>query len=118
MEKSGPATLRYTMHKKSILFKGHEATLAIVRDFTPVENLQRKIAEGKYRAVLLSTITHDIKTPLTVILGNLSLLGPHVMRQGRDFFTAVSVATETLEFFMRDIIVSGPIITRSVGDRT
>ena len=98
-------TMKYAVHKKSIIFKGVDAILVIIRDFSIVENLQRKVSEEKFRSVLLSTITHDIKTPLTIIQGNLSLLANYISGDGIEYYNAVYVASETLEFFMRDIIV-------------
>ena len=98
--------LKYTMHKKSIIFKDMDAILLIIRAFNAVENLQRKMTEEKFRSVLLSTVTHDIKTPLTVIKSNIALLQDHVCEGGKAFYNATCIATDVLEHYLRDIIVT------------
>ncbi len=98
--------LQYTMQKKSIIFKESDAVLLIIRAFNKVETLHQKVTEDKFRTVLLSTITHDIKTPLTVIKSNLSLLQDLVTDTGQDFYRATCVATDALEHYLRDIIVT------------
>ncbi len=105
-------SMRHAVNKKSIIFKGEDAVLVIVRDFSTVENLQRKVAEEKFRSVLLSTITHDIKTPLTIIHGHLGLLANFVTKDGIEYFNAVFSASQILEYFIRDINVSFADMTR------
>jgi len=99
------STLKYTLSKKSIIFKELDAILIIIRAFNKVEVIQRQITEEKFRTVLLSTITHDIKTPLTVIKSNLALLQDLVFPEGNNFYKATCVATDALEHYLRDIIV-------------
>ena len=93
--------MKYSLSKKPIIFKDEEATLLILREFTSVEKLQ----ENKNKELLLSTITHDIKTPLTIIQGHMSLLNDFVQKEGILHYRAVLSATETLEYFLYDIIV-------------
>ncbi len=99
------AVLEYTLHKKSIIFKGTDAILVIIRSFNTVETMQKRATEDRFKSVLLSTVTHDIKTPLTALQNNLSLLLPHVQAEGREYYEATSIATRVLEFYLYDIIV-------------
>eukprot|EP01022_Parablepharisma_sp_SALTPOND_P004375 TRINITY_DN120180_c0_g1_i1.p1 TRINITY_DN120180_c0_g1~~TRINITY_DN120180_c0_g1_i1.p1 ORF type:complete len:367 (-),score=36.23 TRINITY_DN120180_c0_g1_i1:708-1808(-) len=98
-------TLEFTMQKKPIIFKESDAILLIIRSFTNVENMQRRATEDKFRNVLLSTISHDIKTPLTAIQNNLSLLLDYIPEAGKDFYNATCIATKALEYYLFDIIV-------------
>ncbi len=97
--------LKYTIQKKPIIFKESDAILLIIRNFTPVENMQRRATEDKFRGVLLSTISHDFKTPLTAIQNNLSLLSDYVPEAGKDFYNATCIASKSLEYYLFDIIV-------------
>lgn len=96
-------TLKYSLSKKPIFFKEEEATLIIIREFSSIEKFQ----ENKCKELLISTMTHDIKTPLTIIQGNLALLNDFVLERGMQHFKAVFAATETLEYHLYDIIVNG-----------
>ncbi len=93
------------MHKKSIIFKDADAIMLIIRSFNSVEAMQRRATEDRFRNVLLSTITHDIKTPLTALQNNLSMLAPHLREDGREYYSATCIATRALEYYLYDINV-------------
>jgi K+-sensing histidine kinase KdpD len=98
-------TMKFSLSKKPILFKDQIATLLILREYSSVEKLQEKIVENKCKELLISTITHDIKTPLTIIQANLSLLKEFVHEEGKQHYESVCCGTERLEYFVYDIKV-------------
>lgn len=97
--------MAFSLNKKSIIFKDQEAILLIIREYSLVEKIQRRVSENKYREVLLSTVSHDIKTPLTIIEGNMTLLSDFIKEEGMEYYKAVYTATEMLDFFFQDLHV-------------
>ena len=97
--------VQYSINCKKINFRGNEATLFHIRESTDIEKTHRKLIEDKYRGVLLSTITHDIKTPLTIIKGNVEILKDQVIGGDLHCINALLVAVNSLEYFVHDINV-------------
>ena len=101
--------VQYSMNCRKILFRGNEGTLFHIRESTDIEKTQRKLIEDKYRGVLLSTITHDIKTPLTIIKGNIEMLKDYAIGGSLQCINALLVAVNSLEYFVHDINVKSII---------
>jgi len=97
--------VKCSINLQKIFFKGEDAMLALFRPTSDIENLHRKLIEDKYRGVLLSTITHEIKTPLTIIKGNIETLKDYVSLKGMTHFNAMKISITFLEYFMHDITV-------------
>ncbi len=99
--------VRFSLGVKKIVFNEIESTLFLIRDPTDSEKVYRKLVEQKYRGALLSTVTHEFKTPLMVIHGNLELIEievralPGLAQKVRASLTAAKV----LKYYLRDISV-------------
>ena len=98
--------VKYSMSCQKVMFNGADAMLFLIRKPTNIEKMSRKLMEDKYRSVLLSTITHDIRTPLTIIKGNMEMLKDQVQAKGELFLEAIMVSITALEYFINDITVS------------
>ncbi len=98
--------VKYALTCKKIMFNELPATLLMIRDSTGTERAHHKLVEEKYRGVLLSTITHELKTPLTVISGNLELIRKSTSTLGdRSHLEAAMMAAKSLKYFLHDINV-------------
>ncbi|MDR3734835.1 MAG: hypothetical protein P4L10_04775 [Acidobacteriaceae bacterium] len=106
--------VKYSMNIKSMVFNEVDAKLFLIRDSTDAEKLHQTLVEQKYRGALLSTVTHEFKTPLMIIRGNLeswisdNAEGKNVIQVGRTTppqIQAALLATRTLKYFLRDISV-------------
>lgn len=98
-------TLRYVIDKRSVIFKSVETSLLLIRESTSLEKFHTKATEEKYKHLMISTITHDLKTPLTVINGNLTILSNYVTAEGIKYLSAAKIATIAFEYYIYDLIV-------------
>ncbi len=97
--------VKYVLTSRKILFKKREAQLFLIREATDMEKVHRRIIEEKYRGVLLSTITHDIRTPLTIIRGSIESLEDHVNVNGMEYLNTLKASVNNLEYLMYDATV-------------
>ncbi len=97
--------LRYNIEKRTVSFKGVEASLLFIREATRLEQAHTKATEEKYKHQVLRTITHDLKTPLTIIKGQLSVLPTYVSEEGQKYLTAAQISTASFEYYIYDLIV-------------
>ncbi len=105
IENQHDTEVKYTLTSKKIMFKKKEAQLFLIRDVTKLEQVHHRAVEEKYRGLLLSTITHDIRTPLTIIKGNIESLEEHVEKTGAGYLEAIKASANNLEYFMYDVSV-------------
>lgn len=105
----------YSLNKKFIEFQDHDGVLLMIRPYSSVEKLQKKASEEKYKELLLSTLTHDIKTPLTIMHGNLTLLSEYVNEEGQEFYKASCNSLEMLDYYMQDINVNNISVLILIG---
>ncbi len=105
LKKETGTRVKYCLNSKKISFAGGPATLFLVRDSSDTERAHRRLVEEKYRGLLLSTVTHELKTPLTVISGNLELIERRVPRDAQPCVDAALLAAKSLKYYLRDINV-------------
>lgn len=98
--------VKYYLTVKRVQFNDVQYTLFLMRDSTDAEKVHRTLVEQKYRGALLSTVTHEFRTPLMIIRGNLEL----IQKESGDTPTvqAALIATVALKYFLRDISVLSP----------
>jgi len=80
-----PATARMTVHDQALLATLVDRVaqaLSRIELATARDQLARRSAEDRLREALLSSVSHDLRTPLTTILGGLATLP--VAAEGRD----------------------------------
>jgi signal transduction histidine kinase len=105
-DKKEDSKINFTLWKEKVQFKGESSSLFVIVQSNEIDKLKSKLIEDKYRGVLLSTITHEIKTPLTIIKGNLLVMEKHLEPAAKDNLLAANIAVDTLEYFAYDIRVS------------
>ncbi|MDR3548594.1 MAG: hypothetical protein P4M11_10090 [Candidatus Pacebacteria bacterium] len=98
--------LSYVLQKRFVEYKPNEEDRVLIRDPTTVERTHMKITEEKYKNLLMSTITHDLKTPLAEIQGQLSALSEFVQSSdGLKHLTAAKVSVTTFRYYLYCLIV-------------
>lgn len=65
-----------------------------------------KIIERKYSHLVLSTIAHDFKTPISTVQANLDLLNAHVSEQGSSHLNIAQTTLEAFKYYIYDLIVT------------
>ncbi len=104
MVNSRLGVLKFTLDKRSVIFKGKEASLLFIHEANKTEQDHARITEGKYSQLLVSTITHDLKSPVTAIQGNLELLTQYVNSQGTSHLKAAQLAAQGFEYYIYDLV--------------
>ena len=70
---------------KEILFDGREAKLISFMDCTSAQKLEKAETESKYKTKLISTISHELRTPVTAILGSLDAITEVVPEESQQY---------------------------------
>lgn len=113
--------VRYTLNAKKVVFNEVNSTLFLIRDTTHAERAYRKLVEEKYRGVLLSTITHELKTPLTIMSGNLELLSAScrsvITPEDQAHLEAAMLAAKSLKYYLHDINVRRRVKQSAIGHK-
>jgi len=111
VKKDSHTGVSYCLNCKKVVFHDVEATLFLIRGSTDTEKAHRKLVEEKYRGVLLSTITHELKTPLTIISGNLELVRTKCDQEDQAHLEAAMLAAKSLKYYLYDINVPFTLYT-------
>ena len=82
-----------------------ESSLFFILDPNLQEQTHARITESRYSQLLISTITHDLKSPITAIKGNLDILEHYITIEGKDFLLAAQISTKIFEYYIYDLIV-------------
>ena len=64
-----------------------------------------QVTENKYSRIMLSTISHDLKSPIMVMQGNINLLGKYVKEEGVNHYHKLESALNEFEYYIYDLIV-------------
>ena len=98
-------TLKYILDKRNLSIKNEDASLLSITPSTLAEQTHAKVVERKYSQLIIATITHDLKSPITAIQGNLTLLGQYIEECGLIYLKAAQASTMAFEFYIYDLIV-------------
>lgn len=97
--------LRYVCYTHTLLADEKEIRLFFITVPSLEEQSHARATENKYSRMLISTITHDLKSPISIIKSNLGLLSQHVTASGDSYLKAVQIAAESFEYYIYDLIV-------------
>ena len=98
-------TLQYMIDIRKIVFKDEEVTLISINCSNAMEKTHAKVTENKYSQLIISTITHDLKSPITAIQGHLSILEQFVAEKGLKYLKAAQVSSVAFEYYIYDLVV-------------
>lgn len=93
------------MNKRKLIIKGEEANLISILPSTLAEQTHARITENKYSQLLISTISHDLKSPITAIQGCLGLLDQYIKPEGLEYLKAARISAIAFEYYIYDIVV-------------
>ena len=99
-------TLKFTIDKRTILIRNKETFLFSMTIASLTEQTHAKVTENKYSQLIVSTITHDLKSPMAVIKGNLTLLEQYIEDKGLIHLKTAKMSASTFEYYLYDLIVS------------
>lgn len=97
--------LKYLIDRTNVDINEKESIVLMIRDSTAVEQAHTKSTEVKYKKLMLSTITHDLKSPITAIQGHLSLLPDYVSEKGVKFLKSAQITALAFEYYIYDLVV-------------
>jgi K+-sensing histidine kinase KdpD len=97
--------LKYVIDKTNVDIKEQDAIVLMIRESSVVEQAHTKSTEVKYKKLMLSTITHDLKSPITAIQGHLSLLPDYVTEKGLKYLRSAQAAALAFEYYIYDLVV-------------
>lgn len=97
--------LVYTLIKRIVNFEDQEASLIFIREPSQTEKTHMKVTEEKYKKMMISTITHDMKTPIMSVKGNLEMLFQYIANEGQDYLNAALITITAFEYYIYDLIV-------------
>ena len=85
--------------------KDDEAALLSISPTSVTEQTHAKVTESKYSQLLISTITHDLKSPITAIQGNIDALNQYISPKGKSYLSAAQISIIIFEYYVYDLIV-------------
>ena len=97
--------MRFIIDKSNVFIKGEKASLIFIRDSNLLEQTHVRVTETKYSQLLISTVTHDLKSPITAIQGNLAVLPQYVSEKGNVYLKAAQIAALAFEYYIYDLVV-------------
>ena len=97
--------LKFIVDKHQLVIKNRNASLFFIIDSSKLEQEHAKITENKYSQLIVSTITHDFKSPIAAIQGNLDALESNVDEEFIKYLKAAQIAAKNFEFYIYDLIV-------------
>lgn len=98
-------TLKYVMYMHTLIIDNEETYLLFLAKPTLEEQSHAKFTENKYSQLIISTITHDLKSPITIMQGNMQLLEGHVDDQGINYYNMLKISIHSFEYYIYDLIV-------------
>lgn len=98
-------TLRFIICMQNLLINGTNTLLLFITEPSLEEQNFARTTENKYSQLLISTITHDLKTPLMVLKENLSLVSNYVSDEGINYLNMLQTELQFYEYYIYDLVV-------------
>ena len=98
-------TLKYIIDKRNLFLEDEEVALLSITPSTLAEQTHAKVTESKYSQLMISTITHDLKSPIMAIQGHLSVLDNYVIDNGKQYLKAAQISAQAFEYYIYDLVV-------------
>lgn len=98
-------TLKFIIDKRKMLIGNDEAFLLSISPVNITEQTHAKATENKYSQLIVATVTHDLKSPIARIQGNLDVLEQYIKEEGVIHLKAAQVAATAFEYYLYDLVV-------------
>jgi two-component system, NarL family, capsular synthesis sensor histidine kinase RcsC len=102
-EKEG-SSLKFELKYRKIIFQQKKALMFILRDVGMLEKLLQVQKESKYKEMLMTTVTHELRTPVNGILSNVEMLREYVPQEAQIFITVSENSCLLLINLINDIL--------------
>ena len=96
--------VKFELKYKKILFKNKMCLILILRDVELLEKLNKAKVEEKYKKIIITTISHEFRTPMTSILSGVNLAYDETSNEGKEYLDCAKESAESLLFFFEDIV--------------
>lgn len=97
LEMPSPVNDNQWLHVTSVPFQQHQR-LIVLRDITEIHNVER------IRRDFVANISHELRTPVTVLLGYLELLQNHPASEVADAITRMQGQTRQMKALLDDLL--------------
>ena len=94
-----------SVSKKNIYFQEEDNLLVVLNDLTVVKDLEEAKSQVKYKAMLMATISHDLRTPANSILAMLQLLEDYIPFPQLQFLNVAKSSCNMLLLLIHDVLV-------------
>ena len=98
-------TLRFIIYVQNLVINGNDTLLLFISEPSLEEQSYARLTENKYSQLLISTITHDLKSPLMVLQENTSLLSDHIDKDGINYLNILQTELQFFEYYIYDLVV-------------
>ena len=87
-------TLKFIIDKRSYFIGDKESSIFFITNTKAEEQTYARITENRYSQLLISTITHELKSPISAIINNLELLGLYTNKEGMNHLMAAQISAK------------------------
>lgn len=95
----------------NITFRNQEAKLIAFVDCSAAQKIEQAESESKYKTLLISTVSHEIRTPIGAVLGTLDLLKPFTPKENHNLLEIARLSCEMIIFNINDLTVFCSLIS-------
>ena len=96
--------VKFELKYQKVGFDKNCRYIIVVRDISILQALNKAITEEKYKRLMISTISHEFRTPISSILTGVSLALDEVSPEGAEYLECVKASAESLQFFIEDVV--------------
>ena len=96
------------------MINNKETILLFITEASLEDQNYARATENKYSQLLISTITHDLKSPLIILQENLFSLANHVDRDGMSYYDILKIEAKYFEYYIYDLVVIFKVIYRII----
>lgn len=91
------------IHKLS--FQNVNARLIFFNDCSGAQTIEQVQSENKFKTLLLSTTSHEIRTPISAVMGVFDLIKPHLPEDKQKYIEIGRQSCEMIVFHINDLTV-------------
>eukprot|EP00826_Nyctotherus_ovalis_P021769 TRINITY_DN17092_c0_g1_i13.p1 TRINITY_DN17092_c0_g1~~TRINITY_DN17092_c0_g1_i13.p1 ORF type:complete len:405 (+),score=114.40 TRINITY_DN17092_c0_g1_i13:223-1437(+) len=89
-----------------VIFDNREAKIISLIDCSSVQRLEQVQTECKYKTIMISSISHELRTPVNAILGTLELVGRFVPKESCKLLAMAKECCNMITSHINDLTVA------------